>query len=528
MLVPVPWLVLGVAVLLTFAACWGFVAFFQAPHSRAAFPTAVAVLGLALCLWCLLLIPIDIVNINHQGNWGDYHLNTQLVKYMYYGCYGSLLLVAFILIPFAYFYHEEERMEDEPSDRLCTSLKYTTASTLLLLFFLAIALVLGFSSDKPAANLETWAKNLLLATNGGEKAVQLLIGMMALSGLLSWLLYTSFGMAYLPLALWNSKPRPDRDAVLQGQLIDVLEDIREIECRAQLTGVRPTKQERSRLERLQKRKDSLEYQQRVALRSREDGCARLCGALSPFLAAVGVAVALIVLALVLSMFLRALDCALHPAECKGSVSGASHLPNPLDTLLVLASQAFPLDYLLLCLLLLVVFSASLAAITRIGVVFFWLRLHRLYRAGTSPQGLLLACEALIFIIVTFSVSVVIITPQYLAFGHQTTVVDGVVRDCTLKDACVEGECDRCHMSQLASLVNTVNLAFPLFGVVYLWSQWLFLLAFLISIVVCLCTEMPSLLETWYPSGPETVGLMLEEEPEDLRWGPARGAGRTGP
>lgn len=97
---------------------------------------------------------------------------------------------------------------------------------------------------------------------------------------------------------------------------------------------------------------------------------------------------------------------------------------------------------------------------------------------------------------------------------------------------MEGECDRCHMSQLASLgsslplatlpsayfpcgstpsqrfgctwfaglslclclsvppfplfsflslVNTVNLAFPLFGVVYLWSQWLFLLAFLISI-----------------------------------------------
>lgn len=46
-------------------------------------------------------------------------------------------------------------------------------------------------------------------------------------------------------------------------------------------------------------------------------CPLLAGALSPFLAAVGVAVALIVLALVLSMFLRALDCALHPAECKG-------------------------------------------------------------------------------------------------------------------------------------------------------------------------------------------------------------------
>lgn len=34
--------------------------------------------------------------------------------------------------------------------------------------------------------------------------------MMALSGLLSWLLYTSFGMAYLPLALWNRFAPPLR------------------------------------------------------------------------------------------------------------------------------------------------------------------------------------------------------------------------------------------------------------------------------------------------------------------------------
>lgn len=33
-----------------------------------------------------------------------------------------------------------------------------------------------------------------------------------------------------------------------------------------------------------------------------------------------------------------------------------------------------------------------------------------------------------------------------------------VRDCTLKDACVEGECDRCHMSQLASLGSSLPLA----------------------------------------------------------------------
>ena len=41
------------------------------------------------------------------------------------------------------------------------------------------------------------------ATDGGEKAVQFTIGMMALIGLGGWLLYAAFGMAYLPMALWK-------------------------------------------------------------------------------------------------------------------------------------------------------------------------------------------------------------------------------------------------------------------------------------------------------------------------------------
>ena len=44
-----------------------------------------------------------------------------------------------------------------------------------------------------------------------------------------------------------SKPQTqDRETAITGELTDVLEDIRQLESRTHLTGVRPTKQEKAR------------------------------------------------------------------------------------------------------------------------------------------------------------------------------------------------------------------------------------------------------------------------------------------
>ena len=48
------------------------------------------------------------------------------------------------------------------------------------------------------------------------------------------------------------------------------------------------------------------------------------------------------------------------------------------------------------------------------------------RSSTPPQGLLLTCVILMFIIVTFSISTVMIIPQYIAFGSQTITKNGEV------------------------------------------------------------------------------------------------------
>ena len=77
---------------------------------------------------------------------------------------------------------------------------------------------------------------------------------------------------------------------------------------------------------------------------------------------------------------------LGPLFLTGSLAAESHLPNPLDTLLVVSSRVFPLDYMVLCAVILAVFAASLLAVTRIGVWFLWLRLYKLRRYASVAEG----------------------------------------------------------------------------------------------------------------------------------------------
>ena len=73
----VPWLILGGILIVIVGVLWTFVVFFKDPHVKSAFPTLVSVLGLSLCLCCLLVIPIDILNINSEGR-EDYYRNAQV------------------------------------------------------------------------------------------------------------------------------------------------------------------------------------------------------------------------------------------------------------------------------------------------------------------------------------------------------------------------------------------------------------------------------------------------------------------
>ena len=67
-------------------------------------PYVVTVFGLlAICL-CLMIIPVDIFNVSKQS---DPMKHAAIIKWIYYGSYLTLLVFAFVLIPFAYFFYEE-------------------------------------------------------------------------------------------------------------------------------------------------------------------------------------------------------------------------------------------------------------------------------------------------------------------------------------------------------------------------------------------------------------------------------------
>ena len=56
--------------------------------------------------------------------------------------------------------------------------------------------------------------------------------------------------------------------------------------------------------------------------------------------------------------------------------------NPMDSLFVVLSRAFPVDYILLVLLIFYFFAVSLAGIVKIGIRFLWIKV----RSGGPKVG----------------------------------------------------------------------------------------------------------------------------------------------
>ena len=101
--------------------------------------TVTIVISMTIGLCCILLIPIDIFLISYKGDtFANMSIDRSNLKAIEYSkifiksaIYATLLFVAFVLVPFAYFY-ADSGIEDitpnntnEMSEKLFHSLKYT-------------------------------------------------------------------------------------------------------------------------------------------------------------------------------------------------------------------------------------------------------------------------------------------------------------------------------------------------------------------------------------------------------------------
>lgn len=191
------------------------------------------------------------------------------------------------------------------------------------------------------------------------------------------------------------------------------------------------------------------------------------------------------------MLLTAVDKAAN-SICKhrcGYILGHINVFNPVNWVFVQSAKAFPVDYVIFTLLVLLFFCSSVVGIATIGIRFLWIKIFQIRKGHTSPQALLLATSMLMLTILALNYSVsMVVAPQYATFGPQTFCdrapgPDRAQPDCSdnkdLIKPCSELEDNDaakrvCTPSVASTILNRVTLNFPFFGIIFFWAQFIFL------------------------------------------------------
>jgi len=229
------------------------------------------------------------------------------------------------------------------------------------------------------------------------------------------------------------------------------------------------------------------------LQGLQSGCEKLWALCRPFSVVFGVLGLLLSLLLVLSLALTAVDRTLNHVSC-GATCGFILLTvtdlslfNPLDRLLILLSTIFPVDYVVLSLLVLYIYFCTLNAITDIGIRCFCLKMFKFRKGHTEPQALMTTSIILMLSTLALNNSIVTLAPTYANFGSQTYVAEYNGTDPSQQNktiSCsINAPGDICKMTQVGILVHSVDLNVGFFGIVFYAFTWLFVLAWLLSLII---------------------------------------------
>jgi LMBR1 domain-containing protein 1 len=216
----------------------------------------------------------------------------------------------------------------------------------------------------------------------------------------------------------------------------------------------------------------------------------------------GILLILISILVWVSMLITGIDKAKNSICGKncGYILGHINITQPTNFIFTQSAKVFPVDYVLMTLLVLFFFSSSVAGIASIGIRFLWIRLFEIRKGHTSPQALLLATVMLSLIVLAVNYAItMLVAPQYAIYGPQTFCSNppkhpGDQPDCRnhpeLVKPCTElsradGAGDVCTPSVVSTFLNRVALNFPFFGALDFWAQFVFLAVFLIVFLTSL-------------------------------------------
>ncbi|OAQ97026.1 hypothetical protein LLEC1_03615 [Akanthomyces lecanii] len=476
----------------------------QTPRERSAIVSFVAIISLTALLATVLLLPVDIAlvsatssaSLGLKKHWATPERIADILlslKVLYYTLYSFDALLCLLLIPFAYFWYEEyDEIEFEEEGRTWRSRLWAAAKYTLFFVALVVALFLiGFfvpaagSADpgKDWSSPGSYYRELLASQNNGEKALTFALGLLVTIGTLLYIVYTSAGLALMPISFIKSAPAisaPQLSATTASQLEQNRERQRQLEMR--YTGRNDSSMTRKDRREL----DALVREEQTLVR-------RMIGGILLLLLSVLVAV---------SMLITGIDKATH-SVCKqrcGYVLGHVRVFQPINWIFLQTARVFPIDYVLMALLVLHLFSASISGIATVGIRFLWIRIFQIRRGRTAPQALLIATVMLGLITLAINYAVAMfVAPQYAAFGTQTfcslePAHPGQPPDCRANPdkvlTCSQSAkypfaARACTPSVMSTFLNRITMTWPFFGIITFWGQFAFLAIFLVVLVTAI-------------------------------------------
>jgi LMBR1 domain-containing protein 1 len=514
-------LALIVAALVTFT--W------QAHRERSALVGTITIVSLTALLATVLLLPVDIALVSATtdsalGVKKEWATNDRVqdilltLKIVYYSLYSFDALLCLIVIPFTYFYYEEyDEVEDQEgtqtfAGRLWGAFKYTIAFILLVVILFLVGFFVPAAGSREGKHLDLDFFKRLLDENHGEKALTFGVGLLITLGTLLYVLYTGAGLALLPVSFIKSAPSisaPQLSESTASQLEQNRERQRQLEMRnsGRAEGMSP--KDRRELDALTREERTLVRRERLAAEAQGEGrsflvkaWAKICAVFRPIKLLGGILLVLLALVTWASMLISGIDKAAN-SICKrhcGYILGHINVFQPINWVFVQTAQAFPVDYVLMALLVLLFFSSSISGLAAVGIRFLWVRIFQIRKGATAPQGLLIATVLLALIILGINYAIVmLVAPQYSTFGTQTfcdlpSPFPYVPPDCRehleAVKPCSEWvdrhySTQSCTPTMMSSFLNRITLNWPVFGAVDFWAQFAFLAIFLIVFLTSL-------------------------------------------
>lgn len=325
----------------------------------------------------------------------------------------------------------------------------------------------------------------LVETTKFQDALNMVLTILTTGGFLNIAFYTASGIFSWPIGLFlGTSSIANRFTAVNDREVLLRMRINTLQEKLRVGRLTPT--EREQLVEAENQLREVEREE-IALSGYSSSMTyKLRRCIRPLQILVGSMFGLLSIVLVVTLIMVNIDRILHGAGPKqGYILLQPWIFNPLEYLYTKVQGLLfigPLPLLIVTCFLVV---ATISGIRNLGLWFLFARLHRVKVGRTQPQALLFFCITIMLAALSFNLILYSMTTQYVTFGNQNFNHQGpngtlIVEPCNLSNYHQD-----CILTRSSILLMRMMSQVWIFGAVFYWLSWVFVLVSSISFIAYL-------------------------------------------